>query len=59
MAGGKDGQCAAAAADPVSAAEITETIWEKHVFVCTGGDWCATVDGDGLGVHSRLKKLVA
>ncbi len=37
---------------------ITEHIWERHVFVCTSGDWCATVDGDGLGVHARLKKLV-
>lgn len=39
--------------------EPTGVIWEKHVFVCTSGDWCATVDGDGLGVHGRLKKLVA
>jgi len=37
---------------------LTGQIWEKHVFVCTSGDWCATVDGDGLGVHGRLKKLV-
>jgi (2Fe-2S) ferredoxin len=34
-------------------------IWERHVFVCTGGDWCATVDGDGLGVHALLKQRVA
>ncbi|HEX9039167.1 MAG TPA: hypothetical protein VF808_19460 [Ktedonobacterales bacterium] len=33
-------------------------IWEKHVFVCTSGKWCATMDGDGLGVHARLKDLV-
>lgn len=33
-------------------------IWEKHVFVCTGGSWCAQIDGDGLGVHARLKALV-
>ena len=33
-------------------------IWEKHVFVCTSGSWCPVVDGDGLGVHARLKKLV-
>ena len=59
MAGGKDEQHTAAAADPVSAAEITEKIWDKHVFVCTSGDWCPTVDGDGLGVHARFKKLVA
>jgi (2Fe-2S) ferredoxin len=38
--------------------EITGHIFERHVFVCTGGDWCAAVDGDGLGVHARLKKLV-
>ena len=33
-------------------------IWEKHVFVCTSGKWCPAVDGDGLGVHARLKELV-
>lgn len=33
-------------------------IWEKHVFVCTGGKWCPAVDGDGLEVHARLKELV-
>ncbi len=32
--------------------------FEKHVFVCTSGDWCPTRDGDGLGVHARLKQLV-
>ena len=37
----------------------TGDIWERHVFVCTGGDWCATQDGDGLGVHARLKQQVA
>ncbi|HLZ22177.1 MAG TPA: (2Fe-2S) ferredoxin domain-containing protein [Ktedonobacterales bacterium] len=37
---------------------VTGHIFERHVFVCTGGDWCATVDGDGLGVHARLKKAV-
>ena len=36
----------------------TDAIWERHVFVCTGGDYCATVDGDGLGVHARLKRAV-
>lgn len=39
--------------------ETTDLIWEQHVFVCTSGDWCATVDGDGLGVHARLKQAVA
>ena len=38
---------------------VTEHIWEQHVFVCTSGDWCATVDGDGIGVHARLKQAVA
>jgi len=33
-------------------------VFERHVFVCTGGDWCPVVDGDGLGVHARLKALV-
>lgn len=28
------------------------------MFVCTGGDWCAEIDGDGKGLHARLKKLV-
>lgn len=37
---------------------ITDAIFERHVFVCTGGDWCATVDGDGLGVHARLKQAI-
>jgi (2Fe-2S) ferredoxin len=38
---------------------VTGRIWERHVFVCTGGDWCATVDGDGLGVHAQFKRQVA
>ncbi len=33
-------------------------VFERHVFVCTRGDWCPTVDGDGLAVHGRLKALV-
>lgn len=37
---------------------VTGHIFERHVFVCTGGDWCATIDGDGLSVHARLKKAV-
>ncbi|MGH2517023.1 MAG: (2Fe-2S) ferredoxin domain-containing protein [Ktedonobacterales bacterium] len=37
---------------------VTGHIFEKHVFVCTSGDWCPTVDGDGLGVHALLKKAV-
>jgi (2Fe-2S) ferredoxin len=43
---------------PAATPEITGQIFERHVFVCTGGDWCATIDGDGLGVHAQLKKLV-
>jgi hypothetical protein len=41
------------------AGEITGHLFERHVFVCTGGDYCAVTDGDGRGVHSRLKSLVA
>ena len=37
---------------------LTGHLFEKHIFVCTSGSWCAQVDGDGLGVHTRLKKLV-
>ncbi len=32
--------------------------FDRHVFVCTAGDWCPAVDGDGIGVHARLKALV-
>lgn len=37
----------------------TGAIFERHVFVCTGGDWCAERDGDGRGVHARFKQVVA
>ena len=33
-------------------------VFEKHVFVCTRGEWCPSVDGDGLGVHAALKAAV-
>jgi (2Fe-2S) ferredoxin len=33
-------------------------VYERHVFVCTAGDWCPFVDGDGIGVHARLRALV-
>ena len=33
--------------------------FERHVFVCTSGSWCPRIDGDGLGVHARLKQAVA
>jgi (2Fe-2S) ferredoxin len=34
---------------------IEGPIYERHVFVCTAGEWCPAVDGDGLGVHAALK----
>lgn len=34
-------------------------MYERHVFVCTNGEWCPSVDGDGIGVHSALKAAVA
>ena len=34
------------------------SLFERHVFVCTSGEWCPTVDGDGLGVHAALKAHV-
>ena len=33
-------------------------VYEKHVFVCTRGEWCPSVDGDGIGVHAALKEAV-
>lgn len=30
-------------------------VFERHVFVCTSGEWCPAIDGDGLGVHAALK----
>jgi (2Fe-2S) ferredoxin len=33
-------------------------VYERHVFVCTRGEWCPSVDGDGLGVHAALKAAV-
>ncbi|MGI8871974.1 MAG: (2Fe-2S) ferredoxin domain-containing protein [Candidatus Limnocylindria bacterium] len=37
---------------------LSVAVYERHVFVCTSGEWCPVVDGDGLGVHARLKALV-
>ena len=34
------------------------SVYEKHVFVCTRGEWCPSVDGDGIGVHAALKQAV-
>ncbi|HEX8727719.1 MAG TPA: (2Fe-2S) ferredoxin domain-containing protein, partial [Ktedonobacterales bacterium] len=45
--------------DTNDAPEITDVIWEKHIFVCTSGKYCPEVDGDGLGVHAALKRQVA
>jgi hypothetical protein len=39
--------------------ETTSQIWARHVFVCTSGKYCPEVDGDGRGVHARLKERVA
>jgi (2Fe-2S) ferredoxin len=33
-------------------------VFERHLFVCTRGEWCPSIDGDGLGVHARLKEAV-
>jgi (2Fe-2S) ferredoxin len=33
-------------------------VFEKHVFVCTRGEWCPSIDGDGIGVHAALKEAV-
>jgi (2Fe-2S) ferredoxin len=31
------------------------TVYQRHVFVCTAGEWCPAIDGDGLEVHAALK----
>jgi (2Fe-2S) ferredoxin len=33
-------------------------VFDRHVFVCTRGEWCPSVDGDGIGVHAALKQAV-
>jgi (2Fe-2S) ferredoxin len=33
--------------------------FEKHVFVCTSGEWCPHYDGDSRAVHALLKRRVA
>jgi (2Fe-2S) ferredoxin len=45
--------------DGIPGDEATSHIWARHVFVCTSGKYCPEVDGDGRGVHARLKELVA
>lgn len=37
---------------------MEQPLFERHVFVCTRGEWCPAVDGDGVAVHARLKALV-
>jgi (2Fe-2S) ferredoxin len=37
---------------------ISPPIYERHVFVCTAGEWCPAVDGDALGVQAALKTEV-
>ncbi len=34
-------------------------VFERHVFVCTRGEWCPSIDGDGIGVHAALKEAVS
>jgi len=56
---GNDSNDSSDSSDTVAAPEMTGHIFERHVFVCTSGKYCPEVDGDGLGVHARFKKLVA
>lgn len=34
-------------------------VFEKHVFVCTSGEYCPSKDGDSKEIHKTLKALVA
>ena len=34
-------------------------VYERHIFDCTRGEWCPSIDGDGIGVHAALKESVA
>lgn len=34
-------------------------VYERHAFICTTGNWCPEVDGDGIAVYRTLKRLVA
>ncbi|HLE58355.1 MAG TPA: ferredoxin [Candidatus Limnocylindria bacterium] len=34
------------------------SVFERHCFVCTSGEWCPSIDGDGIGVHAALKEAV-
>lgn len=33
--------------------------FEKHVFVCTGGEYCPMLDGDSKEIHKAFKEQVA
>lgn len=33
--------------------------FEKHVFVCTSGEYCPQLDGDSKAIHQALKDAVA
>ena len=33
--------------------------FERHIFVCTSGDYCPRIDGDSLQVHKSLKEQIA
>lgn len=35
------------------------SVFERHLFVCTRGEWCPSIDGDGIGVQAALKDAVA
>ena len=34
-------------------------VFERHVFVCTSGEYCPSKDGDSKEIHKALKALVA
>ena len=34
-------------------------VFERHVFVCTSGDYCPSKDGDSKQIHKAFKELVA
>jgi len=35
------------------------TPFEKHVFVCTSGEYCPMLDGDSKKIHKAFKEQVA
>ncbi len=55
--------------EPASDAEIAEeerekvsaltSPFEKHVFVCTSGEYCPVTDGDSKKIHKAFKELVS